>query len=40
MAVPKVREGQVVLGVEIEIWGGAPNSEVDPFLVTSTWTAG
>lgn len=31
LAVPKVRGGQAVLGVKIEIWCGAPNSEADRF---------
>ena len=34
LAVPKVRGGQAVLGVGIEIWGRAPNSEADHVLVT------
>lgn len=34
LAVPKVRGGQAVLGVGKEIWGGAPNSEANCFLVT------
>lgn len=34
LTVPKVRRGPAVLGVGKEIWGGAPNSEADCFLVT------